>query len=299
MSKNQVFLTSLVSGVLGLGPAATVTSGVPDLHHFRGSFGGKDAIPLWLDTDATKANVTVGLLDELSSEYSKDTSAEDLFAYAYTLLATPHYVERFSEELTVPGPRLPMTRDAALFDEAMQLGRELIHLHTYGERFVPKGSKAGKVGLGSARLKTEIPDTAEGYPEDYAYDPAAQTLRVGSGLITHVSKAVFEFSVSDFEVVRSWLGYRMKKRAGRSSSELDKIRPEHWTTQMSQELLQLLWVLEHTLSRHPQMANLLDRIVAAQLFRADELPLPDNAQCKPPGRVDEEEGPIQPGLQGF
>lgn len=110
---------------------------------------------------------------------------------------------------------------------------------------------------------------------------------------------MFEFSVSGFEVVKSWLGYRMKKRAGRSSSELDKIRPERWTTQMSQELLQLLWVLEHTLSRYPQMADLLDRIVAAPLFRADELPLPDDAQRKPPGRVDEEEEPIQSGLQGF
>ena len=68
---------------------------------------------------------------------------------------------------------------------------------------------------------------------------------------------------------------------------------------MSQELLQLLWVLECTLSRYPQMADLLDRIVAGPLFRADELPQPDAAQRKPPGRAEAEEDPVQPGLAGF
>ena len=148
-------------------------------------------------------------------------------------------------------------------------------------------------------MQVAIPDTPAGYPEDYAYEPATQTLRVGTGEISGVARDVFEFSVSGLDVVKSWLGYRMKKRAGRSSSELDKIRPERWTTQMSQELLQLLWVLERTLSRYPQMAGLLDRIVAGPLFRADELPQADPAQRKPPGRAEEEEEPVQPGLAGF
>ncbi len=43
-----------------------VAADVPDLHQFRGSFGGKDAIPLWRDAAATQPNVTAGLLDRLS-----------------------------------------------------------------------------------------------------------------------------------------------------------------------------------------------------------------------------------------
>lgn len=297
-SSSQVYLSGLMTKVLGLGPALTVAAVVPDIDFFC-KRGGKDVIPLWRDAEATEANVTSGLLDLLSTAYGKPVFAPDLFAYAYAVLATPRYVERFSEELTVPGPRLPLTRDAALFDEAARLGRALIHLHTYGERFVPVGGKPGKVPQGSARLATAIPDTPAGYPEDYDYDPAARILRVGTGMVSNVDKAVFEFSVSGFEVVKSWLGYRMKQRAGRHSSELDKIRPECWTQQMSQELLQLLWVLEHTLSRYPQMADLLDRIVAGSLFRGDKLPPPDEAQRKPPGRVDDGEIPMQPGLQGF
>jgi hypothetical protein len=298
-SDRQVFFTSLISGVLGIGPAMTAAGHVPDIHHFRGSFGGKDVIPLWRDAAAIEPNIAAGLLDVLSVEYGSCMNAEDLFAYTYAVLATPHYVERFSEELTVPGPRLPLTRDLALFNEAAQLGRELIHLHTYGERFLPQGGKAGQVEQGSARLQVAIPDTPAGYPEDYAYDPATQTLRVGTGEISGVTKDVYEFSVSGLEVVKSWLGYRMKQRAGRSSSELDVIRPQRWTTQMSQELLQLLWLLEQTLSCYPRMADLLGRIVANPLFRADDLPQPDPAQRKPPGRAEEEEKPVQPGLAGF
>jgi hypothetical protein len=297
-SHSQLYLTSLISGVLGLGPAATVTALPPDLHHFRGSFGGKDVIPLWRDADAKQPNVTAGLLDALSTAYDKPVSAEDLFAYAYSVLATPRYVECFSEELTVPGPRLPLTRDAALFAEAVAAGRRLIHLHTYGERFVPEGGQAGQVPQGSARLRTAIPDTPDRYPEDYEYDPAARTLRVGAGLLDDVAPEVFDFSVSGFEVVKSWLSYRMKAGAGRKSSPLDEIRPERWTVQMSQELLQLLWVLEHTLARYPDLAALLDRIIAGPLFGAGDLPRPDAAQRKPPGRAEDDDAPQQSGLAG-
>jgi hypothetical protein len=42
----QVYLTSLLTEVLGHGPAAMACAHLPDLHHFRGSFGGKHVIPL-------------------------------------------------------------------------------------------------------------------------------------------------------------------------------------------------------------------------------------------------------------
>lgn len=296
----QVYLTSLLSGVLGLGPAATASALVPDLHHFRGSFGGKDVIPLWRDADATQPNVASGVLALLATTYSQAAvSAEDLFAYAYAVLATPRYVESFSEELTVPGPRLPLTRDAALFAEAVQAGRRLLHLHTYGDRFVPPGGKAGQVPQGKARLATAIPDTPGGYPEDYDYDPAARRLRVGTGEINGVEPRVFGFSVSGLEVVKSWLAYRMKSGAGRKSSPLDEIRPERWTMAMSQELLELLWLLEYTLIEYPDLSVLLDRIVAGPLFAASDLPRPDADQRKPPGRGEDESPPTQAALAGI
>ena len=58
----------------------------------------------------------------LPHEGGGSISAEDLFAYAYALLATPEYVKTFWDELALPGPRLPLTKDAALFAEGAALG---------------------------------------------------------------------------------------------------------------------------------------------------------------------------------
>ncbi len=71
----QVYLTSLITNVLGIGPAATVSALVPDLHYFCGR-GGKDVIPLWRDAEATQANITGGLLTALVPQLG-EVAAED------------------------------------------------------------------------------------------------------------------------------------------------------------------------------------------------------------------------------
>ncbi len=276
-SSKQVYLTTLLLHPLGLGPAATASGEIPDRDHFRGSFGGA-VFPLWCDAAATQPNVAGGLPGFLSEAYGGDVSAGDIFAYAYAVLATPAYVESFSEELAVPGPRLPITREAALFREAAEHGRALIHLHTYGERF-----EGNDVPRGEAKVRKAIPDTPEGYPEDHAYDPATRTLRVGDGEISPVSPEVWGFEVSGLRPVKSWLDYQMLKPAGRSSSPLDEIRPERWTLQMTRELLDLLRILEATVEKQPRGAELLNRILESELFEAGELPQPSGEERKPPG----------------
>lgn len=149
-SDQQLFLTSLLSGTLGTGPATIVAAHIPDLHHFRGSFGGKDVIPLWRDAEATEPNVTAGLLDQLAAAHGESVAPADLFAYAYALLGGAAYAERFSDELAIPGPHLPLTKDNALFRRAVTLGRELVALHTYGERFAD-ALPVGQLPRGGAR----------------------------------------------------------------------------------------------------------------------------------------------------
>ena len=146
----QVYITSLLTNVLGEGPGATATAAIPDLDHFRGSFGAKHVIPLWRDASATQPNITGGLLARLSAEYDAPVTAERLFAYAYGILAQPAYVERFWDELEQPPPRLPLTKDAALFDRAADLGARLLGLHTYGERY------GGSVPQGEARCTKAV-----------------------------------------------------------------------------------------------------------------------------------------------
>jgi Type ISP C-terminal specificity domain len=289
-------MTSLLTGVLGSGASATVTAHIPDRHHFRGSFGGKDVVPLWRNAVATEPNVTGGLLDLITRELGLPVSPDDLFAYAYAVLASPGYVERFSEELTIPGPHIPLTRDRALFTEASQIGRRLIWLHTYGTRFVPDGERPSVVPQGGARAIVAVPDTAD-YPERFSYDEASQTIHVGKGAFGPVAPEVWSFSVSGFEVVRSWLAYRMKEGAGRRSSPLDEIRPERWTPAFTEEFLELLWVLEATVAMYPALESLLGRVVAGPTFAAVELPSPTEAERAAPSAPSESDEQPMLGLQ--
>src|SRR5437763_1523397 len=114
---DQVYLASTLTAVLGLGPGATVSAYIPDLHYFNGR-GGKDIIPLWRDSKGTQPNIPVNLLGFLSRSLGQNISPEDFFAYVYAVLATPSYVEKFSEELSIPGPRVPVSKDTALFTRA-------------------------------------------------------------------------------------------------------------------------------------------------------------------------------------
>ena len=286
-SGKQVYMTSMLTGVLGAGVAAVAAAHVPDRHHFHGR-GGKDVIPLWRDAAATQANLPSLLLESLEIDLGRTVTADDFFAYTYAVLNAPAYVTTFSEELTVPGPRLPVSADADLFKQAVILGRKLLWLHTYGERFVPDGQQPGRIPAGAAKSIKAIPNTSEGYPESFDWiantaDPSQGILHIGVGQISPVSKAVFEYSVSGYEVVKGWLGFRMKQRVGRKSSPLDEIRPGAWTAAMSQELRELLWVLEATIVLQPQLNALLQKIISGPTINAAQLPTPTAAERAAPG----------------
>ena len=117
---------------------------IPDLHHYKGSFGGR-VYPLWADAQATQSNVRADVLQALAKAHGAPVAPEDLVAYIAAVMAHPAFTARFRADLVRPGLRVPLTADRTLFDEAAALGREVVWLHCYGERFVdpaagrPKG----------------------------------------------------------------------------------------------------------------------------------------------------------------
>jgi hypothetical protein len=292
-SKRQVYLTSLLTAPLGRGPALVATACVPDLHHFRGSFGGKNVIPLFRDREGREPNLTQGLLKLLEEAYGFPVSPEDFAAYVYALLAHPAYTERFAEELRVPGPRVPITKDPSLFREGVELGAHLLWLHTYGERYAEGRSWPPK---GRARWA----ESPSAYPEGHSYDSKTRILHVGGGKVEDVAPEVYEFEVSGFFPVKSWLGFRQKNRRGQRSQslddvvpsewseDLDDVVPSEWSKDLGQELLELLWVLEKTLEIYPEQKELLQKVLEGPLFTVDELPAPTPEQRREPGGKKEE-----------
>ncbi len=283
LSKEQVFLTTMTTTSLGDGPAATLTTAVPDKHFFSGR-GGKDIVPLYRDAKKT-ANADPKMLAALTVRHrasdsgAAEVTVERLFAYTFGLLAGTDYRARFVDGLETPGPRVPVTADAELFERMAAHGSRLIWLQTFGERFgagtIPASDIAWKV------QPTRLPDGKS----DIIYDAASQTLRVADGALVGVPADVWNFSVSGMEIIPKWLGYRMVKPAGRaasSTSPLDHIRPAAWVPEWSTELVEIVAVLKETLAMIPAGVALLDEIVAGPLVSANELPVSPPALRKPP-----------------
>jgi hypothetical protein len=247
-SRRQVYLTSLLTNVLGPGPAVVATALVPDLDHFRGSFGARAVIPLWRNAAATRANVSEGLLARLADLYGFPVGPDALMAYCYALLATRSYTRRFAEELRMPGPRVPLTTSPDLFRHAVVLGQQLLAIHTF-RLVVP----------GTARCLMPV-DGA--YPRHFTYERDEQVLRLGHGRFGPIPTGVWDYAVSGLLVVRSWLRRRTLRRG---PSPLDAIAPRTWTATLTRELLEVLWLLEATLGLEPAMDELLDEIISGGL----------------------------------
>lgn len=278
-SSKQVVMTGLVQHSPTAGPALTVSAFIPDLHHYKGSFGGR-AFPLWSNTEATTPNVPPALLAYLSSRLGRDVTGETLFAYITAMAAHPAYIARFQGELIQPGLRIPLSADAGVFFDAAGLGREVVWLHTFGERFTDPANgrpaspprlppdRAPRIPTGGA-----IPDDAD----TMDFDAGTGQLHVGTGRIERVTPAMWNYEVSGKRVLTQWFSYRRRSRERpligdrRPPSPLCDIQPDAWLAEYTTELLNVLHVLGRLIDLEPQQANLLDRVVSGPLITDAEL----------------------------
>lgn len=282
-SDRQVYLTAFEAHSPTSGPVATCTGSIPDLHHYKGSFGGR-VFPLWRDKAAKIPNLKPPLLTHLHTTLGTPTSPEDVMAYLAAVIAHPAFIERFSEDLLRPGLRVPLTADAALFAEAVLVGREVCWLHCYGERCTdsaadrPSGPPRLPKGQGPfIPAKGGIPGAPEPLPDEMEYDPASRRLTIGKGYIENVPQVVWDYTVSGKNVLRQWFSYRRRDRTRpimgdrRPPSSLDCIQPDHWLAEYTTDLMNLLHVLGRLVMLEPRQADLLNRIIAGPLLDADEL----------------------------
>jgi hypothetical protein len=222
----QVFLTALARIAPFGGPSVTASALVPDLDHYHGR-GGR-AYPLWLDAAGNIPNVVPGLLALLGERCGFAVTGTDIFAYLAAVLASPAFLARYGSDLAAPGLRVPLTADAALFGEAVEVGARVLWLHTYGERFTdpangrptgpPRPSENRK-----PRVVKPIPHDEDRMPEVIEYDPVTRTLIVGEGAIAPVDPAVWAYEVSGMRVVKRWFDRR--KEGARRQAVVSARRP--------------------------------------------------------------------------
>ena len=225
-------------------------------------------------------------MQAMTKTYGTPPSAEDVFAYVAALLAHPAYTAKFKSDLVRPGLRVPLTADKALFAKAAKLGREIVWLHTFGERFAdPEADPprpSGEPRLPDGERPTipaggAIPNDADGFPDTIDYDPAKRQLKIGAGRIDHVPPEVWAYEVSGKQVLRQWFSYRKKDRARpiigdrRPPSPLGDIQPDHWLPEYTTELLNVINVLGLLVRLEPAQAALLEEICEGPLIAAAEV----------------------------
>ncbi|TPN99837.1 DNA methyltransferase [Mesorhizobium sp. B1-1-5] len=282
-SPRQVCLTALERVAPKSGPAVTFTSLIPDLDHYKGSFGGR-VYPLWRDPVAKQPNMAPKVVGMLADIHGHPISAEDVMAYLAAVLSHPAFTVRFQPDLVQPGLRVPLTADPMLFAEAAALGREVIWLHCYGERFADMEAGRPK---SPPRMPEDlrpfipedggIPGAPEPLPDTMEYDAPQRRLHVGKGFIDNVSPEMWNYEVSGKKVVWHWFSYRRLDRSRpqigdkRPPSQLDSIQPDHWLAEYTTDLIDLLNVLGRLIALEPAQADLMERILKAELIKADHL----------------------------
>jgi hypothetical protein len=282
-SDDQIYMTAFREESPTDGPAITFTALIPDLHHYKGSFGGR-VFPLWSDDGAKKPNLAPSLLPFLSGKYGVNKGPEDLMAYIAAVAAHPAYTARFQGDLSTPGLRIPLTADPKLFAEAAELGRRMLWLHTFGERMIDPGHGRPpgppRVHSGSAPIipkDGEISDAPDEMPDTLDYDAGKHRLLVGHGFIDNVPPAVWKYEVSGKQVLLQWFSYRKKNRERpiigdrRPPSPLGDIQPDHWLPEYTTELLNVMNVLALLVELEPKQADLLEKICAGPLISETDL----------------------------
>lgn len=298
-SPTQVYCVEQHSQPISTGPGLVFTALVPDMHMFNNR-GGR-AFPLY-DT-AGRPTPLRSLRTLLGDRFGlgEPVAGDDLLAYVAALTAHPGYTARFAEQLDTPGVRVPLTADTELWGRAIDVGRRVLWLHTFGERFVdedagrPSGGVAGAAAAPVLNLDG-IPTTEEGMPTTISHssdpdsrlheDDGDDTLYIDSARFSPVPAAVWRYDVGGRRVVKSWFDARRRNPGGRRTSPLDEINARRWMRADTDELVRVLGVLGGLVLLEPAQADLLDAVCGgplvsyADLHSADALPRPPDRRLR-------------------
>ena len=137
----------------------------------------------------------------MSAAYGESVSAEDVFDTILCLLSAASYTLRFAEDLEDVFPHVPFPARHVIFQNAVRVGREIRAVETFA-----RPPNAAYLRRDFVRLTTEPRGTVA--PVDYE-DGAIALCDNGTGRITGLSQAVWDFSVSGYRVVPRWLESRV------------------------------------------------------------------------------------------
>ena len=278
----QIFIVEQHAHYPKAGPGLYFSALIPDMHAFNNR-GGRAHPAL---TIGGTPNLTEPAKQMLRERFG-DNAPGDLVYYLATLTGHPGYVRTFDEPLQQAGIRVPLTADPALWERAVQLGKQVVWLHTYGERGeplpgmkylhqIPEGADyvlpTPTVDMGKTMPEKKpsfSPDPVDSLSEE-ENNPVMGTISFGQARCENVEKRIFDYTVGGNQVLGLWAKYRLKKPVVRRSSSLNDIVQREWPDAWSEEYERLLYTLTHLVHLEPAQEKLLDEVLAGeQIFREE------------------------------
>lgn len=227
-NENLCFLSSRQQGTLGYRHSWVADSPANDCVVSTRSREANQVFPLYLyssaKTDLFDDSAAGGRRPNLAPEFIADFSArlqldfvpdgcgdlrktfgpEDVFHYAYAVFHSPTYRSRYAEFLKIDFPRLPLTRDVALFRSLCALGKELVALHLM-ER-LPKLETSYPIAGDNTVDNVRYTEPANDVPGRVWINPAQY--------FDNVPPEVWGYHIGGYQVCHKWL----KDRKGRQLS---------------------------------------------------------------------------------
>ena len=278
----QIFIVEQHAHYPKAGPGLYFSALIPDMDAFNNR-GGRAHPAL---TTGGAPNLTEPAKQMLRERFG-DNAPSDLVYYLAALTGHPGYVRTFDKPLQQAGIRVPLTADPALWECAVQLGKQVVWLHTYGERGEPLPGMKYLHQLpkdADYTLPTPMVDMGRTMPEkrpSFSPDPVDSlskeqnspvtgTVSFGRARCENVEKRVFDYTVGGNQVLGLWAKYRLKKPKTNWSSSLNDIVQREWPEAWSEEYERLLYTLTHLVHLEPAQEKLLDEVLTGeQIFREE------------------------------
>ncbi len=182
------------------GPGVWCHGLLPDYHAIKGSNGGY-AFPRHDRRIGPEAsNISPVLIASLGEAYGQPVSAEDVFDAILALLSATSYTRLYAEDLEDVFPHVPFPATYAVFQRAVEIGREIRAVESFARE-----PAAAYRPPAFCRIASE----PTGVVAAVTYrDGSIALCDDGSGLITGIPPAVWDFSVSGYYVLRRWIDGR-------------------------------------------------------------------------------------------
>lgn len=173
--------------------------------------------------DKIQDQLKLDFLFDGQGDLQKTFGPEDVFYYAYAVFHSPTYRNRYTEQLKIDFPHLPLTDDKGLFAKLVSFGRELVNLHLLGEnpfdssKTILNESDKWNIKIGGQKQV----DLEDWKITDTRYDDVNKRVYVNSTqYFEGIDKQVWDFMIGGYKACESWLKYRKKAQRSLSTEDL-------------------------------------------------------------------------------